>query len=116
MTGVASDDPSALDHGLPSKLQLTFDPGGVSGGVYATPEFMTTPATIISAITGQPLAAAGGSAGAVAFTVGAGEVHIKYIPTNHILTGASQSGTVIVRIQGLINTTGATNALYKGIN
>ena len=27
-----------------------------------------------------------------------------------------QSGTVIVRVQGLINTTGVTNPLYEGIN
>ena len=30
--------------------------------------------------------------------------------------GAAQSGTVVVRVQGLINTTGVTNPLYKGIN
>jgi hypothetical protein len=115
-TGVASNDPSALDHGLPSKLQFTLDPGGVSGGIYATPAFLTTPATITNAATGQPLTAQGGAGGAVAYNVGAGELDITYIPTNRLRAGASQSGTVIVRLQGLINTTGTTNALYKGIN
>ena len=47
---------------------------------------------------------------------GGGEIDIKYIPTDHLRAGASQSGTVIVRVQGLINTTGVTNPLYKGIN
>ena len=45
LPGVASNDPSALDHGLPSRLQFLIDPGGVSGGIYATPAFTTTPAT-----------------------------------------------------------------------
>jgi len=116
LPGVASNDPGALDHGLPSRVQFLIDPGGVTGGLYATPAFTTTPATIIDATTGQALPTAGGSGGAVAFNQGAGMIDIKYIPTNHLRAGASQSGTVIVRIQGLINTTGALNALYKGIN
>jgi len=116
LPGVASNDAGALDHGLPSRVQFLIDPGGVSGGLYATPIFTTTPATIIDATTGQALPVAGGSGGAVAFTQGAGMIDIKYLPTNRLRAGASQSGTVIVRAQGLINTTGALNALYKGIN
>ena len=58
----------------------------------------------------------GGSGGAVAFNQGGGEIDIKYIPTNQLRDGARQSGTVIVRVQGLINTTGVTNPLYAGIN
>jgi len=116
LPGVASNDPSALDHGLPSRVQFLIDPNGVSGGIYATPAFSTTPATITNATTGQAIPTAGGSGGAVAFNQGAGMIEIKYRPTNHLRAGASQSGTVIVRVQGLINTTGTLNALYKGIN
>jgi hypothetical protein len=116
LPGVSSNDPSALDHGLPSRIQFRIDPGGVSGGLYGTPAFSTTPATITNPATGQPLLAAGGSGGAVAFNQGAGMIEIKYLPTNHLRAGASQSGTVIVRVQGLINTTGVMNALYKPIN
>lgn len=116
LPGVASNDPSALDHGLPSRVQFRIDPGGVSGGIYSTPAFSTTPATITNPATGQAVPTAGGSGGAVAFNQGAGMIDIKYIPTNHLRAGATQSGTVIVRAQGLINTTGALNALYKGIN
>ena len=114
LPGVASNDPSALDHGLPSHLQFLIDPGGVSGGMYSTPAFMTTPATLTNTATGQALPAAGGSGGAVAFNQGAGMIDIKYIPTNHLRAGASQSGTVIVRVQGLINTSGVLNALLQG--
>jgi len=116
LPGVASNDPSALDHGLPSRLQFLVDPGGVSGGAYATPAFTTTPATLTDPVTGAALSLTGGAGGAVAFNQGAGMIDIKYIPTNHLRAGASQSGTVIVRVQGLINTTGTLNALYKGIN
>jgi hypothetical protein len=116
LPGVASNDPTALDHGLPSQLRFLIDPGGVSGGMYSTPEFMTTPATITNPSTGQSLTAAGGSGGAVAYNQGAGMLDIRYIPTNHLRAGAKQSGTVIVRMQGLINTTGTLNPLYAGIN
>lgn len=108
--GVLSNDPSMLDHGLPSKLQFTIDPNGVSGGIYATPTYTVTTAA------GQSSPAAGGSGGAVANHSGAGQIDIKYIPTNHLLDDAKQSGTVIVRMQGLINTTGVLNPIYKGIN
>ena len=110
LPNVASSDPSMLDHGLPSQMQFIIDPNGVSGGIYSTPAYTVTTAS------GQSSLITGGSGGAVAFNQGGGVVDIKYIPTNHLRAGASQSGTVIVRLQGLINTTGVTNPLYKGIN
>jgi hypothetical protein len=116
LPGTASNDPATLQNGLPAHLQFLIDPGGVSGGLYSTPAYQTTPATIENADTGQSIAATGGSGGAVAFNQGAGKVDILYIPTNRLRSGASQSGTVIVRMQGLINTTGTLNPLYAGIN
>jgi hypothetical protein len=113
---VASNDPAALDHGLPSHLEFKIDPGGVSGGTYSTPQYSTTPATITDPSTGTELFLTGGSGGAVAFNQGAGIIDIKYEPNNRLRAGASQSGTVVVRIQGLINLTGVLNPLYKGIN
>jgi hypothetical protein len=114
--GLASNDPSALDHGWPSHLAFQIDPGGVSGGTYSTPQYTTTPPTIIDPATGQALSLTGGSGGAVAFNQGAGIIDIRYKPDNRLKAGASQSGTVLVRIQGLINLTGVLNPLYKGIN
>jgi hypothetical protein len=114
--GVASNDPAALDHGLPSHLEFRIDPGGVSGGLYGTPQFTTTPATITSAATGQAISLTGGSGGAVAYNQGAGIVDIQYKPDNRLRAVARQSGTVTVRIQGLNNLTGVLNPLYKGIN
>lgn len=105
-----SNAPALLDHGLPAHLQFIIDPGGVSGGVYATPAYTVTTST------GQSSLIQGGSGGAVAFNQGGGNMDITYKPTNHLRDGARQSGTVIVRVQGLINTTGVTNSLYKGIN
>jgi hypothetical protein len=110
LPGVASNDPKMLDHGLPAHLQFTIDPGGVNGGLYSNPAYTVTTAA------GQSSLITGGSGGAVAFNQGAGEIDLKYIPTNHLRDDARQSGTVIVRVQGLINTTGVTNPLYKGIN
>jgi hypothetical protein len=110
LPGVASDDASMLDHGHPAHLQFTIDPGGVNGGLYSTPAYTVTTAA------GQSSYIVGGSGGAVAFNQGAGEIDLTYIPTNRLRDHAAQSGTVIVRVQGLINTTGVTNALYKGIN
>jgi hypothetical protein len=110
LPGVASNDPTALQYGLPSKLQFTIDPGGVSGGIYATPAYTVTSAA------GQVSELTGGNGGAVAFNQGGGRVDITYKPTRSSRNGATQSGTVIVRVQGLINTTGTTNALYQGIN
>ena len=114
--GVASNDPTALDHGLPSHVEFLIDPGGVSGGIYSTPAYATTPATVTNSTTGQPLPLMGGNGGAVAFNQGAGIVDIKYIPEKRGHAAAIQSGKVIVRVQGLINTTGVLNPIYKGIN
>jgi hypothetical protein len=114
--GVASNDPSTLDHGLPSSLAFQIDPGGVSGGLFGTPDFTTTPATVTNATTGQPISLIGGSGGAVAYNQGAGIVEITYQPDNRLRAGARQSGTVVVRIQGLNPLTGVLNPLYKGIN
>jgi hypothetical protein len=114
--GIASNDPSALDHSLPSHLAFMIDPAGVSGGIYSTPQFTTTPATLVNPETGQPLVLTGGSGGAVAFNQGAGLLDIKYFPDNRLRAGASQSGEVVVRLQGLNNVTGVLNPLYKAIN
>ena len=116
LPGVASNDPAALDHGLPSHLAFMIDPAGVSGGLYSVPQFATTPATIANPASGQPLTLQGGSGGAVAFNQGAGVLDIKYLPDNHLRAGAIQSGKVIVRLQGLNNLTGVLNPLYKAIN
>jgi hypothetical protein len=112
--GVASNDPSALDHGLPAHLAITWDP--VSGGAYATPQFSTTPAVQTDATTGQPVPLMGGSGGAVAYFQGAGLLDIKYAPDAHPRADTRGSGTAVVTIQGLVNTTGATNAIAKQIN
>jgi hypothetical protein len=112
--GVASNDPKALDHGLPSHLAITWDP--VGGGTYATPQFTSTPAVQTNATTGQPVALIGGSGGAVAYFQGTGLLDIKYIPDASHRTGTRGSGKVIVTIQALVNTTGATDAIAKQIN
>jgi hypothetical protein len=114
--GVASNDPTALNHGLPSHLEFLIDPNGVSGGLFSTPSYSTTPATVTDPATGQPLGPIAGNGGAVAFNQGAGIVDITYIPEKGRHAGAIQSGKVIVKIQGLINTTGVLNPIYKGIN
>jgi hypothetical protein len=117
LPGVASNDPRALDHGLPSHLQLLLDFNGVNGGLYSTGLYTTTPATQTSAATGKPIPLAmGGAGGAVAFTQGAGFLDLKYSPDRSPRGGAKQSGTVLVRMQGVINLTGVANPLYKGIN
>jgi hypothetical protein len=112
--GVASNDPSALDHGLPSHLAVTWDP--VGGGAYATPQFTSTPAVQTDAVTGQPFPLLGGSGGAVAYFQGTGLLDIKYVPDARPRAGTRGSGKVVVTIQGLVNTTGATNATAKQIN
>jgi hypothetical protein len=116
LPGVASNDPAALNHGLPSHLEFLIDPAGVSGGIYSTPSFTTTPATVTDPATRQAIPPQGGSGGAVAFNQGAGVLDIQYFPDRRTGTGATQSGTVIVRLQGLNNLTGVLNPLYKGIN
>src|SRR5262249_35917600 len=116
LPGVASNDPAALDHGLPSHLAFRIDPAGVSGGLYSVPQYATTPATIVDPATGQTLTLQGGAGGAVAFNQGAGVLDIKYFPDNRLRAGAIQSGKVIVRLQGLNNLTGVLNPLYKAIN
>jgi hypothetical protein len=111
LPGVASDAPGTLDHGMPSHLRFILDSGGVTGGVYSVPLY-----TVVTA-SGESTPIVAGNGGAVSYEQGAGVVDLKYIPTNgpHA-AGARQTGTVIVRVQGLINTTGVTNPLYKGIN
>jgi hypothetical protein len=116
LPGVASNDPTTLDHGLPSHLSFAIDPGGVTGGIYVVPAFTTTPATLTSATTGVPVALTGGSGGAVATNQGAGVVDITYVPDSHPRAGAVQSGKVLVRVQGLLNVTGAINPLLQAIN
>ncbi len=66
--------------------------------------------------TGQAVPLTGGNGGAVAFNQGAGLVDITYIPERGRHGAATQSGKVIVRVQGLINTTGVLNPIYAGIN
>src|SRR5207248_10576888 len=116
LPGVASNDPAALDHGLPAHLAFRIDPAGVSGGMYSTPQFTTTPPTVTDPATGQAIPLIGGSGGAVAFNQGAGVLDVQYFPDNRLYPRATQAGKVIVRIQGLNNLTGVLNPLYKGIN
>jgi hypothetical protein len=113
---IASNDPTALDHGLPSHLEFMLDPNGVTGGVFAVPAYTTTPATVTDPATGQPLGSIGANGGAVANSTGGGLVDIKYSPTAGPHGAALQSGKVTVRVQGLLNTTGVLNPIYKGIN
>ncbi len=108
--GIPSSDPRMLDHGLPAHLQFILDPGGVTGGVYAVPAYTVATAGGPSS---QPV---GRTNGAVGFSQGAGVIDIQYLPTDRRKGHASRSGTAVVRVQGLINTTGVTNPLFKGIN
>ena len=85
--GVASNDPAALNHGLPSHLEFLIDPNGVSGGLFSTPAYATTPATVTDPATDQPLALIAGNGGAVAFNQGAGIVDIMYIPRKRSTCG-----------------------------
>jgi hypothetical protein len=105
--GVASNDPSILDHGLPSQLQFTLDPEGA--GAFTSPQYTTIPANPLAPVPSGP------GEGAVSFNSGTGVVNLKYMPA-HPRGGARQTGTVIVTIHGLANLSGALNALYKGIN
>lgn len=104
-----SDAPGVLDNGLPTHVGFTLDPNGVTGGVYSVTAYtVLTPSGEVSPISG-------GDGGAVSIG-GAGEIDIKYLPSGHSRGGASRTGTAIVRVQGLLNLTGVTNPLYKGIN
>jgi hypothetical protein len=114
LPGVASNDPSALDHGMPAHLAITPDP--VSGGVYAGPQFTSTPAVQTNATTGQPFPLLPGTGGAVGFLGGTGVLDIHYVPDTHARAGTLGSGTAIVTIQALVNTTGATSAIAQQIN
>lgn len=109
LPGLPSDAPGVLHDGLPTHVGFTLDPNGVTGGVYSVTAYnVLTP-------TGQTSPTTGGNGGAVSVQ-GAGEIDIKYIPSGHPHGGASRTGTAIVRVQGLLNLTGVTNPLYKGIN
>jgi hypothetical protein len=114
LPGVASNDPNALDHGLPSRLAWSWDP--VSGGVYSSPQFATTPPVQTDPATGAAIPLNEQALGAVAFFQGSGRLDIRYRPDPHPTPGTSGSGVAVVTIQGLINTTGATNSLAKSIN
>ncbi len=114
LPGVASSDPGMFQHGLPSRVGFTLDTA--SSGAFTTPNYTTTPAVQTDPVTGQPLAVPGSANGAVAFTQGVGLIEISYKPDGRLRAGASRSGTVVVRIQGLVNVSGTLNALYKGIN
>jgi hypothetical protein len=114
LPGVASNDPSALDHGLPSRLAVTYDP--VGGGIYASPQFTSTPAVQTNATTGQPFPLLTGTAGVVNFQSGTGVLNINYVPDKHPQAGTRGSGTAVVTITVLINTVGATDATAQPIN
>lgn len=109
LPGLPSSNPAMFNHGMPSHVQFTLDPNGITGGVYSVPLYTVATAAGESSLIDH------GSGGAVS-TQGAGVIDIKYLPTNHLKAGARQSGTVVVRVQGLLNLTGVTNPLYKGIN
>jgi hypothetical protein len=114
--GVASNDPKALDHGLPSHLAVSFD--ALSGGIYSAPEFITTPPQVTDATTGAPIVPLpGASAGAVAvFATGTGILDIKYRPDLHPRAGTLGSGVAVVTVQALINNTGTLYSQAKPIN
>jgi hypothetical protein len=117
LPGVPSNDPAALDHGLPSRLRLILDPAGVTSGLGANPVSVTTPPVMTDPTTGAAVPLLGSSGGAVAYTEGLGILEIKYNPDNRLKAGATESGSVEVRIQGVIKPSGGTtNPLYKGIN
>ncbi|GAC1474577.1 MAG: hypothetical protein NVSMB9_25220 [Isosphaeraceae bacterium] len=102
-----------LDHGLPSHLGFSLDPVGT--GLYTNPAYATNPVAQTDA-KGNPVAAIGGSAGAVAFLQGGGTIDLKYIPDRRPRAGSLSSGRVIVTIQGLVNLPGINNSIAKPIN
>ena len=114
VTGVARNDPVTLDHGLPAHLAWTWDPA--SGGAYASPQFQTNPPVQTDPGSGAPVPYDQRSLGPVANFQGAGRLDIKYRPDAHPRAGTLGSGVAVVRVQGLIYTTGAPYALSKPIN
>ncbi len=117
LPGVASNDPAALNHGLPSQLRIILDAQAPVGGLGLNPESLTTPPIATNAITGEAIPPIGSSAGAAAYTQGLGVLDITYSPDNRLRAGAIQSGVVLVRMQGVIKPAGSVaNPLYVGIN
>lgn len=114
LPGVASGAPGTLEHGLPSRVGFTLDTAGA--GAFTNPAYTTTPLVQTDPATGRGVTVAPTAGGAVAFTQGAGMIEISYKPGGVPRSGAARSGTVVVRIQGLVNESGTLNALYKGIN
>ena len=92
MPGVASNDPSALDHGLPSQLEFTDRPGRRVGRGLLDPRLCDDARDHDQCrSTGQAVPLTGGNGGAVAFNQGAGLVDITYIPD----TGPARGGTAV---------------------
>jgi hypothetical protein len=114
LPGVASNDPNALDHGLPSRLAWTWDP--VSGGLYASPQFASNPPVQTAPMSSVPIPVNPRSLGSVGSFNGTGVLDIQYLPDAHPKPGSLGSGAAVVTLQGLINTTGATYSLAKPIN
>jgi len=133
--GVASDDPGALSHGLPSRLAWTLDQAGA--GVYTSPTYTfdtflgsaapgvptspgkgTTPSSPVDAPPGPgaPGVAPGGTGGAVAWQAGAGEVDLTYLPDRRPKPGTLGSGRVVVKFLGLFNNPGDLDAIDKMLN
>jgi hypothetical protein len=108
LAGTASNDPAVLNHGLPSRLQFTLDTQGA--GSFTSPSYTTLPPSPFAPTPGGP------QAGAAGFSQGTGIVNLHYFPDNRLRAGATQSGTVKVTIEGVINFSGTLNSLYKGIN
>jgi hypothetical protein len=126
LPNIPSNDPSALDHGLPSKVYFLLDTGGA--GLYTTPAYTTTPAVqrVFNSATGTystPLPVQASAAGAVGYATndfvgqGVGIVNITYFPGPHPPGRPARSGKVVVRLQGLINMPGGVlNAISRSIN
>lgn len=111
--GTLANDPSILDHGLPSHLDYTLDV--VGSGLYTAPDYTTTPLTTETNLSGTTIPFGTGVTGAVNFYGGTGVVDIKYHPTTRLANGGS-SGTCTVTVQGLNNLSKIFNALSPDIN
>jgi hypothetical protein len=110
LPGVASNAPSTLSHGLPSRLAWTLDLAGA--GVYTQPLYQFN--TLLGSST--PGVAPGGAGGAAAWTAGAGIIDLKYLPDRHPKPGTWGSGQVIVKVEGLFNNPGDLNAINYQMN